>query len=200
MSINCVWIPYQKGDDDRDFEGAVVLKEVEGVAVKRCFWDLHESCCVKCREVPSTITEAEKLAHELFNQVGGSEAQVANDSAPVTPSGVETEAVSLSTNSEKAHEDAASAKVELDGHFATAEIATKVHNVALEKAREERQEEADAQKATILWSEVTFAKARDKKSVEESELHYKFDSATARQQELLVSIRNVVKVLEERKD
>lgn len=60
--------------------------------------------------------------------------------APVTQSSAENKVVSLSANLNKAREEVAGAKAELDGLRAAAELATKQHNVAFSNIREERQD------------------------------------------------------------
>lgn len=126
-------------DDDRDFESAVELEEVECVSVERRFLNLQELCRIMRRKVPGTVTNAVDLTEGLFNQVSESSVQLANNAATVTLRSIEIEVVLLSANMKKAHKEIVSSKKELYALSVAAESAAKKHIVGLEKARGERQ-------------------------------------------------------------
>lgn len=58
-----------KDDDDRNYEGAVGLDEMDRFGVKRRIRDLQKSCRVKLPKVPGTVADAVELADELAKQV-----------------------------------------------------------------------------------------------------------------------------------
>lgn len=99
-----------KDDDNCDVKGAVGLYEIELVGVKRRFQDLQEFCSAKRH----TVAEGVELADELVKQVGESEAQAANNAAPVMQPEVETKIISRSSHLKKAREEAARGKAELN--------------------------------------------------------------------------------------
>lgn len=91
-----------------------------------------------------TVAEAVGLAGDFVKQVGEFGTQVADDAAPVEVPSERADVVTLSTSLYKARVEAASAKKELDALCAAAESATKEHNAALAKVREEQQDEIEA--------------------------------------------------------
>lgn len=189
-------------DDDNGwhFKGAVGLDEVECVGVRRRFRDLQKSCRVQRQKVSDTIPEAVELADKLVMQVGESVAQAESDAAPETLLPVENEVLSLSANLKRSREEAVSAKAEIGALCAAAELATKQHNFALARVREERQDEFRVWKASTLWIEVTIAKVSEETSIDMRKLRSESNSTVTRHHELLTSIRRVVKAREVRED
>lgn len=82
------------------------------IGVKRRFRDRQESCFLKRRIVSSTVAGAVGLPDKFDKQGGDCESQMANDDTLLTQSAMESEILSLSTNSEKVGKEAASAKEE----------------------------------------------------------------------------------------
>lgn len=144
-----------------------------------------------------TVAKGVELADEFVKQ-GESEAQGANDITSVLKSAVEAEVVSLSANLEKAREEAASTKVELEVLRAKAELDTKENSNALARVHEERQDEVKTCKVTTSRNRATLAKVRDESSPEVHKLRSERDGPAARHRKLLASIRLVVKAREQR--
>lgn len=154
----------------------------------------------KRRKVPGTVAEVMDFADELFKQVGETGAQVSNDAATLTLHSAETDVSSLSADSKKACEEVTSAKAELNALRAVPKLATKEHNVALAKVREEPQVKFEAWKATTSRDKSTSPKVLDKMSVEVSKLRCRRDCVGEFHHELLGSIRRVVRARDELMD
>lgn len=135
---------------------------------------------MKRRRVPSTVAEAVEMADKFVKQGVESEVQWANDTTPVVQAAVESEVAPLSANLEKAFEEVANAKAELDALHAKTELDDKEHIVASANVREERQDEVEAWKVTTSRSEATLAKVRDETSDDVEKLPFEWDSAAAR--------------------
>lgn len=108
--------------DDLNFEGVIGLCEMKRVSVKRRARDLQEFCCMKRQKMAGTLAEVVELVDEFVNHGGESEAQVADDTASVMQSAVESEVVSFSTNLEKAREKEASASCVLEAYDAASRL------------------------------------------------------------------------------
>lgn len=94
----------------------------------------------------------------------------------------------------------ARAKAELVAVRVACEFATKKHNVAQAKVREEQPDEVDARKETTLRIEATLARVCEKTSAEVKKFRSDRDSAASCHHKLLAFIRLIVKAREERKD
>lgn len=99
-------------DNEWNLEGADGLDDMERVGIKRQFWDLQESRCVKLWKVSGTVAEAVKLADKLFKQAIELGTQVANNAAHVKEHSAKSGVVSLLASIMKIREEAVSAKTE----------------------------------------------------------------------------------------
>lgn len=176
------------------------LDNVEHVGVKRRFWDLQESCRVKCRLVLDAVAEAVQLSDALVKQDNECGAQAALNVFSVTQPVVETKNVLLLANLKKACEKAVSTKAKFDVLRAATEPATEEYDAAFAKVRKEQWEEFEAWKATTLLSEVNLSKVREETSAEVNKLRLERESAAACHREVFAFNRRFVKTREERKD
>lgn len=141
-----------------------------------------------------------EVADELFIQIGEVGAQVSIDATPVMLPLLEKEDLSLSDNLKKTHGEAIRAKAKLDVLQAAARLASKQHNVALEKVREEPHHDAEAWKVRKSRTKTNLAKVHEETSDKTGKLRFERDRAAARYPELLSSLCRVFVASEEQKD